>query len=121
MTKPYEDDPWARESGEFGGDERANSPSDESLPDTGSSWKTAPSRTDVRMEMEVIGLDGVPIGQVKDLREYDFLVDRPNHRDIYVPYEAVDAAIADQLRLNVSSDRIDDQGWQKPHITGGNL
>ncbi len=73
-----------------------------------------PDKNAVRIGMDVVGLDGISVGQVKDLRQRDFLLDRENEQDILIPYDAVQTAIADQLTLNILADRVDKQGWPRP-------
>jgi hypothetical protein len=75
-----------------------------------------PNQSDVRIGMEVIGADGIRIGQVSDLRQADFLVDRAPAPDLFIPYQAVQTANADQLRLRVMSDQVDLQDWETPYL-----
>ena len=79
----------------------------------------------IQVGMTVVGLEGDPIGKVKEVRQNDFLVDRPLARDIYVPYSFVLEAQNEYERirggpsgptevvLTISSAHIDDQDW--PH------
>lgn len=62
--------------------------------------------------MEVFDRNGTSVGQVKEVREADFLVERRMQRDIYIPFEAIDR-VGNEVTLTVEKDRIDDMGWQK--------
>ena len=67
--------------------------------------------------MQVVGSDGVVVGDVKEVRRYDFLVDRSMARDFFIPYSA--CRLEDgQVWLNVPSDEVDDQGWRQPDMFG---
>lgn len=73
------------------------------------------SNRQVRPGMEVIGRDGDNVGEVKDVRANDFLVDRSLARDVYIPMSA--SQISDgQIRLNVRADEVDNQGWEMPDL-----
>lgn len=69
----------------------------------------------IRPGMEVIGRDGNHIGEVKELRSNNFLVDRPMARDVYIPFSACQIS-GGQIRLNVRADEVDDQGWEMPDL-----
>ena len=43
----------------------------------------------VHVGMEVVSIDGVTLGKVKEVRADDFLLDRPLARDLYIPYRFV--------------------------------
>jgi len=68
--------------------------------------------------MRVIGSNKGGIGQVRDVRDNDFLVDLPMRRDVYVPFDAIQEVTADFVMLNIPSDRIGDMGWNNPPLTG---
>lgn len=74
-------------------------------------------RRQVRTGMTVYGSDDQDIGQVKEVRGNDFLVDRALARDIYVPFSAVRSAQDDRVTLNIESSEIDNQGWENPELT----
>ncbi len=60
--------------------------------------------------MQAVDSDGKRIGDVKEVRSDDFLVDRPAARDVYVPFSA--CRVSDgQIRLNVRAQEVDSQGW----------
>lgn len=71
----------------------------------------------VREGMQVAGSDEKSIGQVKEVRRSDFLVDRPLARDVYVPYEAVQSASRDRVIITVPAGEVNDQGWANPDLT----
>ena len=48
------------------------------------------------------------------VRLADFLVDRPMARDVYVPFECIQAIDGDRLTLMVASDEVNNQGWAHP-------
>jgi len=69
----------------------------------------------IREGMEVVGRNNGRVGQVKEVRANDFLVDRSMARDVYVPSSA--ASMMDgRLRLNVRADEVDNQGWETPEL-----
>lgn len=64
--------------------------------------------------MEVVGSNGEHVGKVKAVRLADFLVDRPLARDVYVPFECIQAIEGDRLTLKVASNEVNNQGWAHP-------
>jgi hypothetical protein len=78
----------------------------------------------IQVGMEVLSSDGQHIGKVKEVREADFLVDRPLARDVFVPYEFVMGTPHEVERMrgapmgptevviSVSAAHVDTQGWQ---------
>lgn len=63
--------------------------------------------------MAVYDREGNKMGEVKEVRSTDFLLDRTLKQDIYVPYYV--AKYADRkLTVDVLANEIDDQGWAKP-------
>ncbi|HEX9131521.1 MAG TPA: DUF892 family protein [Ktedonobacteraceae bacterium] len=66
--------------------------------------------------MRVVGSDKRQVGHVRDVRENDFLVDIPMHRDLYVPFSAIQNVDADRVVLNIPVDQIDDMNWPKPPL-----
>lgn len=71
----------------------------------------------LKQGMEVVGRNYNNVGQVKEVRSNDFLVDRPMARDVYVPFSA--ARIADgQIQLSVRDTEVDNQSWETPEIAG---
>jgi ferritin-like metal-binding protein YciE len=68
--------------------------------------------------MKVIGSDKGSVGQVRDVRDNDFLVDLPMQRDVYVPFDAIQEVTIDIVMLNIPSNRVGDMGWANPPLTG---
>jgi hypothetical protein len=75
-------------------------------------------KNQIREGMDVIGRDGQEVGQIKEVRSNDFLVDRPMARDIYVPFDACQSTDNGQIRLNVRADDVDNQNWPEPDLLG---
>lgn len=73
-------------------------------------------RNQIREGMKVTGLDGGEIGEVKEARNNDFLVDRPMARDVYVPHQAVEHVTGDRITLNVRAGDVNDQNWPAPEL-----
>ena len=71
----------------------------------------------VKERMDVLGSDAKDIGQVKAIRDTDFLVDRSMKRDVYVPYSAIRDVSGDRIVLNIQSDQVDNMGWANPPVT----
>jgi hypothetical protein len=65
--------------------------------------------------MKVVGRNGNEVGEVKEVRSNDFLVDRSMARDVYVPFSACQKTDG-QIRLNVAADDVDNQGWEMPDL-----
>jgi hypothetical protein len=80
----------------------------------------------VQVGMDVMSIDGHPVGTVKEVRANDFLLDRPLARDLFVPFSFVLAAEdyggtfrrgrtePTEIVLSVSEGHLDNQGWQHP-------
>jgi hypothetical protein len=78
----------------------------------------------VLVGMDVMSIDGQPVGKVKEVRAEEFLLDRPLARDLWIPYSFVMATedYAGTFRrgpteptevvLSVSHSHLDNQGWQ---------
>jgi hypothetical protein len=64
---------------------------------------------------EVVGSDGEKVGDLKEVRDADFLMSRGGlKRDVYVPVTSVSEVSGDgRIVLDVPSDAVDDQGWEK--------
>jgi hypothetical protein len=85
-----------------------------------------PGAAQIDVDMSVVGVDGEPIGTVKQVREGDFLVNRPMARDVYVPYSFVlvmdnpadrmrgGPIQDDQVVLTIRAGEVDDQHWPHP-------
>jgi hypothetical protein len=80
----------------------------------------------IHVGMDVMSIDGHPVGKVKEVRAEDFLLDRPLARDLYVPYSFVMAAEdyggtfrrgpteQTEVVLSVSEEHLDKHGWPHP-------
>jgi hypothetical protein len=66
--------------------------------------------------MEVVGADGGAIGVLKEIDGQSILVDRPWHRDVYVPFEAIRDVVRGQLVLTIPADQVDSMDWPKPRL-----
>ena len=75
-------------------------------------------RSQVRVGMTVVGADVQRVGHVKEILDLAVLVDRPWHRDIYVPFHAIEEARADQLVLAIPAAAVGDMDWPEPPIPG---
>ncbi len=78
----------------------------------------------VQPGMEVVGIDGIAVGTVKQVREADFLVNRPLARDVYVPLAFVETTghrsesarggptQPTQVVLTIRAEQVDDEHGQ---------
>jgi hypothetical protein len=64
---------------------------------------------------EVVGSDGGKVGDLKEVRDADFLVGRGGlHRDVYVPVSHIGEVGQDgRIVLDVASGAVEDQDWEK--------
>ncbi len=62
-------------------------------------------RTTVKQGMKVVDSAGDLIGTVKELRDIDFLVDRPLQQDIDIRYSAI-ASSDDVVKLNIDIPEV---------------
>jgi hypothetical protein len=81
---------------------------------------------EIQVGMEVVSLNGQPLGRVKEVGENEFLIDRPMARDIYVPFRFVlaDEAESERFRggpsqpqrvvLTLTEGQVDSQHWRHP-------
>ena len=66
--------------------------------------------------MYVVGVAGDEIGQVKEVRAGDFLIDRSGSLGlspaslIYLPFERIHVMMGDRITLDIPSSQIDDHG-----------
>lgn len=61
--------------------------------------------------MEVVGKNGKTIGKVKQVRQNDFLLDRPAAKDLFVPFNAAHLQ-QNKVQLDVTADQVEQEGWQ---------
>ena len=97
----------------------------EDLQGTGEILKASgPDAEQIKPGIKVVGVDGEEVGHVKEVREGEFLVDRPLARDLWVPFTSVVEAgehggsfrrgprQADEVVLIVMASDVDSQGWR---------
>ena len=66
--------------------------------------------------MYVVGVAGDEIGQVKEVRSGDFLIDRSGSfgltpaSPIYLPFERIHAMLSDRITLDIPSSQVDEHG-----------
>jgi hypothetical protein len=75
------------------------------------------NRWQIRETMDVIGSDGETVGTVKAVHGTDFHLDRPMHRDVFVPFSAVRTVDGERVMLSVRADAVSDQNWPAPDLT----
>ena len=51
-----------------------------------------------------------------EVRSDDFLADRSMEHDVYIPFDACQPHNNGQIRLNMRSDRVDNQNWLMPEL-----
>jgi ferritin-like metal-binding protein YciE len=73
-------------------------------------------RSQLQQGMEVVGQDTGNVGTVKEMRDGDFLIDRPMKRDVYVPYNAIQNIDGGRAILNIPAGQVDSMGWDKPPL-----
>ncbi len=66
----------------------------------------------VQQGMVVIGTDGHTVGNVKEVRDRDFVLNRRLARDLCVPFDAVRDVEAGQVVLNMSAEDVNYQRWE---------
>ena len=71
----------------------------------------------VSVGMEVLSAEKERVGQVKEVRASDFLVERSLQRDVYVPFAAIRDVTGNQVVLTVMSNHVDAIKW--PQEEGG--
>jgi hypothetical protein len=81
-----------------------------------SELKEAERRRIIEISMEVVGVDGERVGQVKEVRGDEFLVQRVLGRDVYVPFDACQEISETQVILKVTANMVDSQGWTYPEL-----
>jgi ferritin-like metal-binding protein YciE len=74
----------------------------------------------VQPGMEVVGSDTSFVGNVLEIRDDDFRVDIPMHRDVYVPFTALQSVEQDEAAgrviLNIPADQVGKMNWPKHSI-----
>jgi hypothetical protein len=75
-------------------------------------------RERMRENMDVVGADGEVVGGVKEISNNSFLMNRPMHRDLFVPFSAIRSMSGNRVTLSVQANEVDDQGWATPGLMG---
>jgi hypothetical protein len=65
--------------------------------------------------MEVVDSQGDHVGEIKEVRSDDFLLDRPMARDVFIPFSACDL-MDGKVKLHVRANEVEHQGWQTPEM-----
>lgn len=66
--------------------------------------------------MDVLGADGRLVGRVKAVVASYLLIDRAVQRDVYVPFEAIQALWHNQVVLAIPTAQVDDMHWPHPPL-----
>lgn len=77
---------------------------------------SAPRGLDIREGMDVFSSDGENLGNVKQARESDFLLDRSMSFDVFVPFDLVSNTVGNRVTLSVTKDELGDMDLQKPAL-----
>ncbi|MBI3970372.1 MAG: DUF2171 domain-containing protein [Chloroflexi bacterium] len=64
--------------------------------------------------MPVFGAEGEQVGTIKEVRDRDFLLDRPMLRDVFVPVDSIRDATGSRVTLSIRAGDIDEMGWESP-------
>lgn len=80
---------------------------------------TARPAAGLREGMTVIDSEGDGLGDVKEIRDRDFLLDRSMQRDIYVPMDLIASTSGEVAYLSRTGDELGSMGLEEPPLTGG--
>ena len=72
-------------------------------------------RSTIHEDMQVVDSRGDYVGQVKEVRSEDFLLDRPLARDVYVPFDSCQVS-GNEVHLNILVGQVSDQDWERPPL-----
>lgn len=72
--------------------------------------------TNLRQGERVVGIHGNDLGTIKEIHAQDFVLDRTVAPDVHVPFSAIQENTGNLVKINVTSDQIDKQGWK--HLLG---
>ena len=70
----------------------------------------------LREGMQVVGVDGQPVGRVKEVGRDEFVIDRPMARDVYAPMLYVQNTLNEQVVLSIPAGQVDHMHWRNPDI-----
>ncbi len=73
---------------------------------------TGAKRDQLHTGMQVVDRNGDYVGTVQEVRNADFLLDRTDGQDYYVPFGECQVQ-NDQVKLDALSSEIDNQGWMQ--------
>ncbi len=68
-------------------------------------------RSQLRTGLEVDDSTGKKLGSVKEIHDYDFLIDRTMAPDLHVPFSAIHNISSNKVMLNLTGDQIDKMHW----------
>lgn len=66
--------------------------------------------------MDVLGVDRRLVGRVKTVCARYLLIDRAAKRDVYVPFEAIQALWHNQIVLDIPAGQVDEMRWPRPPL-----
>jgi hypothetical protein len=75
-------------------------------------------RDRLELKMDVLGSDEGFVGEIKEIRTDDILIDRVLRRDIYVPFGAITSIRADEVTLAFTAAEVDRMEWEMPPLLG---
>ncbi len=76
---------------------------------TGALWNDW--RSQLHSGMDVVGSLGSKIGTVGEIRDYQFLANRPGESGLWIPFSGVQDVRNNRVILNVTKDEIKNQNW----------
>ncbi len=68
-------------------------------------------KSQLKTGMEVLGSDGKSVGTVKEIHDFDILIDRPLAKDVHVPFSSIQSVKNFQVHLNLPADQVDKMHW----------
>jgi len=77
-----------------------------------------PPGAGVDVGMDVFDAGGIELGTVKELRQDDFLLNRPMERDVYVPFRFVDQVAGKRVTLTLRTNDISSLIMETPRLFG---
>ncbi|HET7036049.1 MAG TPA: hypothetical protein VFI42_10250 [Thermomicrobiaceae bacterium] len=69
------------------------------------------TRDQVHRGMDVVDSHAEPIGSIVEIRDDDFLVDRPLARSVYVPFDVIRGVSRAHVALQIPAGQVDNMGW----------
>lgn len=61
--------------------------------------------------MEVVGPEGEDIGEVKEVRDGEFVVGRTLQPAATLPFDVIAAVIGHQVHLSIDAEEVDERFW----------